>query len=133
MKNHPALAAAGLTLHGHAQSLLTAQPETAPQRTAREITEGIQGSKRALLGDRHNVSTLFGTRPTCRPCSANWGLKSAERSCRFNNSPCWRITTAANDTAGLAELNAILVTKVKPPTVHPDGTVTIDPTLTPAP
>lgn len=108
-------------------SILTQQLETPEQRTARKLVTGIQSMKRAILAElRHNVSTLWDApnpQGVLDVLGANAGSVFA-----LNTALVTFLTgvlTDAGDTEGLAELAAITA-KVKPSTVHEDGTVTID-------
>jgi hypothetical protein len=127
-----ALAACTVTVT--AQSLLTDTPITPEKRAAVQLAEGIQSSKRAMLGElRHNISIVWDA-PNPQAIIDELGTQAAEAFWLSNELATFlqNIMTAGNDTAGLAEVAAILA-KVQPVTVHEDGTVTVDPTPTPTP
>lgn len=128
------LALAAFTHTASAQSLLTTPPETTEQRTARTLVEGMQATKRVILREfGQNVATLWDS-PNPQGAldilgaGGSEAFRRSEQMATFLNT----ILTESGDTAGLAELAAILA-KVKPVTVHEDGTVTINPEPTPTP
>lgn len=109
-------------------NILTTQIETPAQQTARKLIESIQSTKRVLLGElRHNIQLLWGS-PNPQGVLDELGPAAGQI---FALSGAFagflqQIFTQANDTEGLAELQAIL-SAVKPHTVNPDGTVHIAP------
>lgn len=116
----------------HAQSLLTVPPETPYQQAARETVLVLQGARNANLGIiRDGVGRTFGTdnHQAVMNILGNNARAAVEM---YEGMVAWMTATmtAANDTAGLAELAAITA-RVPAYTKNADGTVTI--TQTPEP
>jgi hypothetical protein len=115
-------------------SLLTTPIETSEQQCARELTEGLQSFKRSLLGElRHNVNKLW-DHPNPQGVLDLFGPAAGEIFALNTAFATFvgGVLTQARDVAGIGELQAIL-SKVKPHTVNPDGTVTILPEPEPEP
>ena len=115
-------------------TILTTTPETPSQAAARRLIEGIQSTKRAILAElRHNVAILWDNADPQAVLDA-LGPQAAEVFA-LNSAFAQFVGTMlaqAGDDASLAELQRILA-KVRPSTIHPDGTVTIDPEPEPTP
>ncbi len=131
MKKIPALllaAFAALTLNLNAQSLLTTPPESAYQRAARETVLVLQGARNTNIGIlRDGVGRTFGT-DNHQLVMDNLGTNAVLAVSMYESMVAW-ITgtmTLAGDTAGLAEVAAILA-GVPAYTTNQDGTVTITP------
>lgn len=125
-----ALCAANL----YSQTLLGDAPETPDQRQARMIVESVESSKRAILGElRHGINLLWEYEDPQAVLDI-LGPRAA-RLYAINTRLTEYIATEltlAGDTESLAEL-ARLVAKVRPSTIHPDGTVTLLPLPEPTP
>lgn len=109
-------------------SILTTNPETPSQAAARRLVEGIQSTKRAILAElRHNVGILW---DDADPQAVLDALGPQAGQVFALNTAfgtfIYGMLAEAGDAEGLAELQRILA-KVKPSTIHEDGTVTIDP------
>jgi len=136
MKNLiPILAAlAALTLHGHAQSLLTTEPETQAQRTARELLIAPAQTRDALLNQLDDASQRLWSAPDPAAVLAALGDKAA--SVFAINQAFGELVsgflTAQGDAVGLARLAAING-RIPAITINEDGTVTIDPVPEPTP
>lgn len=111
-----------------AQSLLTVPPETPYQQAARETVLVLQGARNANLGIiRDGVGRTFGT-DNHQAVMDLLGTNARSAVEMYEGMVAWMTATmtAANDTAGLAELAAITA-KVPAYTKHANGTVTITP------
>lgn len=111
-----------------AQSLLTNPPETQYQQAARETVLVLQGARNANLGIiRDGVGRTFGT-DNHQAVMDLLGTNARSAVEMYEGMVAWMTATmtAANDTAGLAELAAITA-KVPAYTKHANGTVTITP------
>lgn len=111
-----------------AQSLLTVPPETPYQQAARETVLVLQGARNTNLGIiRDGISRTFGTNDH-QAVMDLLGTNARAAVEMYEGMVAWMTATmtAANDTAGLAELAAITA-KVPVYTKHANGTVTITP------
>jgi len=109
-------------------SLLTTPPETTYQRAARETVLVLQGAKATNLGIlRDGVARTFGT-DNHQAVMDLLGTNAGTAVEYYEGMVAWITTTltADGDTAGLAELAAILAA-VPAYTKNEDGTVTILP------
>jgi hypothetical protein len=131
MKNHIILTiAAFILIAGNlsAQTLLGDPPETPDERQARLIIESVESSKSAFMGElRHNFKLLWdypnpqGVLDALGPrASKLFGINS-----RLTQYIATELTLA-NDTATLAELQAMLAL-IPPYEINEDGTVAILP------
>lgn len=127
---------AALTLLGnmHAQSLLTEQPETPVQRTARELLIAPRQTRDVLLNQLDDASQRLWSSPDPQAVLDALGPKAGPL---FNiNSAFGQLVgaflTAQGDAEGLQRLGAIAA-RLRPHTVHADGTITITPLPTPTP
>ena len=116
------------------ESLLTEQPETPAQRTARELLSAPRQTRDVLLNQLNDASERLWSSPEPQAVIDALGLKAG---------PLFAINTAfgelvasflaaQGDAEGLARLTAIqaLTPAV---TLNADGTVTIDPVPAPTP
>lgn len=107
-------------------SILVEQP-TREAQAAQELIAGIQGSKRAMLGELHHNLSIVWDAPNPQTVINELGTKAGEAFWLSNEFANFlgAIMTAGGDFEGLAELSVILA-KVKPVTVNSDGTVTVN-------
>jgi len=127
-------ALAALTLHGNAQSLLTTEPETQSQRTARELLIAPTQTRDVILNQLDDASQRLWSAPDPAAVLAALGTKAA--SVFGINQAFGELVagflTAQGDTSGLARLAAING-RTPAITINEDGTVTIDPVPEPTP
>lgn len=121
-------AIAALTLHSNAQSILTTPLETPAQQAARETAQAVQAAKPALIGLLSDGVGRLWDSPDPAGALVALGPHAAEVVGLYQGLATYLTATltAAGDTAGLAEVQAILA-RVPALTPHEDGTVTIDP------
>ena len=137
MKNLiPILAAlaVALTLNATAQSLLTTEPETPAQRTARELLIAPTQTRDVILNHLDDASQRLWSAPDPAAVLAALGTKAASVFA-INQSFGELVAgflTAQGDAAGLARLVAIQ-SRTPAITINEDGTVTIDPVPEPTP
>ena len=136
MKNITLLivALAALTLHANAQSLLTTEPETPAQRTARELLIAPTQTRDVILNHLDDASQRLWSAPDPAAVLAALGTKAASVFA-INQSFGELVAgflTAQGDAAGLARLAAING-RIPAITINEDGTVTIDPVPEPTP
>jgi len=131
----PILAAlAALTLNATAQSLLTTEPETQAQRTARELLIAPTQTRDVILNHLDDASQRLWSAPDPAAVLAALGTKAASVFA-INQSFGELVAgflTAQGDAAGLARLAAING-RIPAITINEDGTVTIDPVPEPTP
>jgi hypothetical protein len=124
----PILAAASLLAgNAHAQ-LLGAPPETPAERQARLIIESVESSKNAIIGEfRHNFRLLWDS-PDPQAVLDSLGPRAGKLFGINSRLTAYVLTelTLANDTAAIAEVNALLA-RIPPFEIHEDDTVTILP------
>ena len=136
MKNITLLLAAiaALTLHGNAQSLLTTDPETGAQRTARELLIAPAQTRDVLINQLDDASQRLWSSPDPAAVLAALGDKAS--SVFAINQAFGALVAgflaAQGDAAGLARLVAIQA-RTPAITINADGTVTIDPVPEPEP
>ena len=122
------------TLHLNAESLLTEQPETPSQRTARELLLAPKQTRDALLNQLDDASQRLWS--TSDPAAVLLALgNKAARLFQINaefGQLVGAFLLAQGDSEGLARLGAIQA-RTPAVTVHANGTVTIDPVADPAP
>ena len=127
-------ALAALTLHANAQSLLTTEPETSAQRTARELLLAPAQTRDVLINQLDDASQRLWSAPDPAAVLAALGDKAA--SVFAINQAFGELVagflTAQGDTSGLARLAAI-TGRTPAITINEDGTVTIDPVPEPTP
>ena len=121
-------ALAALTLHANAQSLLTTEPETQAQRTARELLIAPTQTRDVILNQLDDASQRLWSAPD--PAAVLVALGDKAASVFAINQAFGELVagflTAQGDAAGLARLAAINA-RTPPITINEDGTVTIDP------
>lgn len=127
-------AIAALTLHAHAQSLLTTEPETQAQRTARELLLAPAQTRDVLINQLDDASQRLWSAPD--PAAVLVALGDKAASVFAINQAFGELVagflTAQGDAAGLARLMAIQG-RTPAITINEDGTVTIDPVPEPEP
>jgi hypothetical protein len=118
----------------HAQ-LLGAPPETPAERQARLIVESVESSKNAILGEfRHNFRLLWDS-PDPQAVLDALGPRAGLLFAINSRLTAYILNelTLANDTAAIAEVNALLA-RIPAHTINEDGTVTlIEPEPEPTP
>jgi hypothetical protein len=131
MKNHIHILLAALCLIAgnlSAQTLLGDPPETPDERQARLIIESVESSKSAFLGElRHNFRLLW-EYPNPQAVLDALGPRASKLfgiNARLTQYIATELTLA-NDTATLAELQALLAA-IPAHTINEDGTVAILP------
>ena len=121
-------ALAALTLHANAQSLLTTEPETQAQRTARELLIAPTQTRDVILNQLDDASQRLWSAPD--PAAVLVALGTQAASVFAINQAFGELVagflTAQGDAAGLARLVAIQ-SRTPAITINEDGTVTIDP------
>jgi len=131
MKNHILILLAALCLIAgnlSAQTLLGDPPETPDERQARLIIESVESSKSAFLGElRHNFRLLWDY-PNPQAVLDALGPRASKLFGINSRLTAYIATelTLANDTATLAELQALLAA-IPAHTINEDGTVAILP------
>jgi hypothetical protein len=122
------------TLHLNAESLLTEQPETPAQRTARELLVAPRQTRDALINQLDDASQRLWSNSDPAAVLLALGNKAARLfaiNAEFGQL-VGAFLTAQGDSEGLARLSAIQA-RTPAVTLHADGTVTIDPVAEPAP
>jgi hypothetical protein len=122
------LAAASLLAGNLHAQLLGPEPETLAQRQARIIVESVERSKAAILGElRHNFRLLWDS-PDPQAVLDALGPRAGKLFGINTRLTQYVLTelTLANDTAAIAEVNALLA-RIPSHVVNEDGTVTILP------
>jgi len=123
-----------LALHGNAQSLLTTEPETGAQRTARELLIAPTQTRDVILNQLDDASHRLWSAPD--PAAVLVALGDRAASVFAINQAFGELVagflTAQGDAAGLARLVAIQA-RTPAITINEDGTVTIDPVPEPTP
>jgi hypothetical protein len=125
---------AALTVTANAQSLLTTQPETSAQRTARELLAAPAQTRDVILNQISDANDRLWLSTDPQAVLNELGPKAGPLL-QFNADFATllaQVLTAQSDTASLARLQAIAA-KAKPLTVHGNGTVTINPEPSPTP
>ena len=116
------------TLHLNAESLLTEQPETPAQRTARELLVAPRQTRDALINQLDDASQRLWSNSDPAAVLVALGNKAARLfaiNAEFGQL-VGAFLTAQGDAEGLARLSAIQA-RTPAVTVNKDGTVTIDP------
>jgi hypothetical protein len=106
--------------------LLGPEPETPAQRQARIIVESVERSKAAILGElRHNFRLLWDS-PDPQAVLDALGPRAGKLFGINSRLTQYILTelTLANDTAAIAEVNALLA-RIPSHTINEDGTVTL--------
>jgi hypothetical protein len=122
-----------LPLAAHSQSLLDPQ-ETEAQKIAREVLDSPRSMRDTLLNALdYRVSRLWSA-PNPQAVLDEIGTKGRDL---FEINEAFASTLQAllqsqNDSEGLTRLDAIIA-KIKPCTIHANGSVTINPEPTPTP
>ncbi len=113
---------------GHSDSVLISPLETPEHQTARQLVEAVQGAKTSMLGILRDGTSRLWDSPDPQAVLNKLGPHAAEVITLYQSlvSYLQQVLTAAGDSAGLAELQAIAA-KTPPLTIHEDGTVTINP------
>ena len=127
-------ALAALTLNINAQSLLTEQPETTAQRTARELLIAPRQTRDVLLNQLDDASLRLWSSSDPQAVLDALGPKAGQLfaiNAAFGQL-VGAFLTAQGDTEGLQRLAAIAA-RLRPHTVNQDGTVTLTPLPTPTP
>ena len=122
------------TLHLNAESLLTEQPETPAQRTARELLVSPRQTRDALLNQLDDASQRLWSNSDPAAVLLALGNKAARLfviNAEFGQL-VGAFLTAQGDAEGLARLSAIQA-RTPAVTLNADGTVTIDPVPAPTP
>ena len=122
------------TLHLNAESLLTEQPETPAQRTARELLVAPRQTRDALLNQLDDASQRLWSTSDPAAVLESLGTKAA-RLFQINaefGQLVGAFLLAQGDAEGLARLTAIQA-RTPAVTLHKNGTVTIDPLPAPTP
>ena len=122
------------TLQLNAESLLTEQPETPAQRTARELLVAPRQTRDALLNQLDDASQRLWSNSDPAAVLLALGNKAARLfaiNAEFGQL-VGAFLTAQGDAEGLARLSAIQE-RTSAVTINKDGTVTIDPLPAPTP
>ena len=115
-------------------SLLTTQPETPAQRTAREVLSAPRQTRDVLLNQLNDAVCRLWDASDPQAVLDQIGTKGRALF-EINTQFAQMLVTmmqAQGDLEGLTRLQAIQ-SKVPPCTIHPDGTVTINPPEDPFP
>lgn len=129
MKKNLLLALAAISLIAgnlSAQSLLGDPPETANQRQARLISESVESSKSAILGELRHAFRLLWEYPNPQAVLDELGPRAGKLFAINTRLTAYIANELelAGDTAGLSELAAMLAL-IPPHEIHEDGTVTL--------
>jgi len=123
-----------LTLNANAQSLLTTEPETPAQRTARELLLAPAQTRDVLINQLDDASQRLWGAPDPAAVLAALGDRAA--SVFAINQAFGALVAgflaAQGDAAGLARLVAIQA-RTPAITINEDGTITIEPDPDPEP
>lgn len=115
-------------------SLLTEQTETPAQRVARELLAAPMQTRDVLLNQLNDASLRLWS--SADPSAVLVALGEKASSLFAINADFGQLVgaflLAQGDTEGLARLGAMQA-RMQAITLHPDGTVTIDPVADPAP
>lgn len=112
----------------HAQSLLTEPPETPAQASARAVLAAPAETADVLLGQMADAYSRLWDTPDPQAVLNAMGTKAAAVfaiNAAFGQMVS-ALLTAEGDTERLTRL-AALQAKIRPHTIHPDGTVTLNP------
>lgn len=116
------------TITAKAQSLLTEQPETPAQKSAREVLAAPLQTRDAILGQLNDAFSRLWDAPDPQAVLDAMGPKAAKVfaiNTKFAQV-VGALLTEEGDTEGLAKFSVIMA-KIKPHTINPDGTVTLTP------